>query len=365
MDTSALKFQYLEELYENLAQLGKNTQKEHSTFLAINKESKKIVVKKYVAANVIPIYEKLKLLSNPHLAKIYHCASNGQSNIVIEEFINGITLREYLDKKKILNEKEVSEIINDLCNVLKEVHSSNIVHRDINPENILISNDGVLKLIDFGIAREPDVDKKQDTTILGTIGYAAPEQFGFTQTDARTDIYAVGVLMNELLTGKLPGEILYDREPYKKVIKKCIEIDARVRFQNIEELTKVLKGIHPTTTTSFWLPGFRSSTPWKNIVASIGYFLMILYTIGSMANYTSSIKTFILSGFSLFLYMWFNTLVAFNIGNWDRKIIPFCNLPKPITKLIRILIWIILFYLGVLLENYVRYDLLGIPRPIT
>lgn len=362
MDTSDLKFQYLNKQYENLIPLEKNTEKECNTFLAVNKENKKIVIKKYVAPTIIPIYQKLKLVSNPHLAKIYHCACTIQTGIVIEEFISGVTLRDYLEEKKTLNPKEVSNLLHDLCDVLKEIHHANIVHRDINPDNILISSDDVLKLIDFGIAREPNIEKKQDTTILGTIGYAAPEQFGFTQTDARTDIYAVGVLMNELLTGKLPSEQLYNKDPFKKIIKKCIEIDARIRFQNIEELEKELKGMSPTTT-AFWLPGFRTSTPWKSVIASIGYFLMILYTIGSMASFTSTIETFLLGSLSLFLYIWLNFFIAYNIGNWDRKIIPFYNLPKPVTIFIRVLICFILFYLGILLENYVRYDLLGIPRP--
>lgn len=361
MNTSDLKFQYLEKQYENLIPLRKNTQKEHNTFLAINKETKKIVIKKYVSPNIIPIYNKIKPLSNPHLAKIFHCAQTNQTGIVIEEFISGITLREYLNEKKTLTEKESLKIITDLCNVLKIIHHSNIVHRDINPDNILISSDGVLKLIDFGIARESDMVKSQDTTILGTIGYAAPEQFGFTQTDARTDIYAVGVLFNELLTGKLPSQILYAREPYNKIIKKCIEIDARIRFQNIDEFIKALNGIRPKTT-AFWLPGFRTSTPWKSVIASIGYFMMLIYTMGSIATYTSTIEAFLLGTLSLFLYLWFNTFIAFNVGNWDRKIIPFRNLPKPVTLFIRILLWFVLFYLGVLLENYVRFDLLGLPK---
>lgn len=362
MNPSDLKLQYLEEQYENITPLGNNSQSDHCIFLAINRETQKIVVKKYVSANVIPIYEKLKSISNAHLTKIYDCSASHQTGIVIEEFINGMTLREYLNIKKTLSEEEMLKIVNELCDVLKVIHTKNIIHRDINPENILISNDGVLKLIDFGIAREPDKDKRQDTTILGTVGYAAPEQFGFTQTDTRTDIYAVGVLLNELLTGKLPGEMLYDKAPYKKIIKKCIEIDARIRYQNVDELSKELKSTLPNAGTSFWLPGFRTATPWKSVVASIGYFLMIIYTIGSMTAYASSVKTLILSGISLLLYLWLNTLIAVNIGNWDRKLIPFRNLPKPVTILMRVLIWFILFYCGILLENHVRYDLLGFPR---
>lgn len=362
MNYSDLKLQYLEEQYENITPLCKNSQADHNIFLAIDRENRKIVVKKYVSVNVIPIYDKLKSISNIHLPKIYHCSSNHQTGIVIEEFINGMTLREYLDMSRTLSEEEILNIVNELCDVLKLIHTQNIIHRDINPENILISNDGVLKLIDFGIAREPDIEKRQDTTILGTVGYAAPEQFGFTQTDARTDIYAVGVLLNELLVGKLPSEMLYDKAPYKKIIQKCIEIDARTRYQSIDELLQALKGTLQTKDTPFWLPGFRTSTPWKSVVASIGYFLMIIYTIGSMLNYASSAKALILGAISLLLYLWLNTLIAFNIGNWDRKIAPFRNLPKPVTILIRILIWFVLFYCGILLENHVRYDLLGFPR---
>ena len=122
MDTSDLKFQYLNKQYENLIPLEKNTEKECNTFLAVNKENKKIVIKKYVAPTIIPIYQKLKLVSNPHLAKIYHCACTIQTGIVIEEFISGVTLRDYLEEKKTLNPKEVSNLLHDLCDVLKEIH---------------------------------------------------------------------------------------------------------------------------------------------------------------------------------------------------------------------------------------------------
>ena len=101
------------------------------------------------------------------------------------------------------------------------------------PENIIIAPDNTVKLIDFGIAREFKTDSLSDTSYMGTRGYAAPEQFGYHQSDARTDLYAVGVLCNEMLTGKLPGDGLYNgSQNMQKIILKATAIDAK-QLKNI------------------------------------------------------------------------------------------------------------------------------------
>jgi serine/threonine protein kinase len=358
MDTNGFKFKYLDEQYQNLSHLGKE---ENNIFIAKEKHTGKIAVKKYITSETMSIYNVLNNIDNPHLVKIYDYAYHAGNGLLIEEFINGITLAEYLEGKKSIPENEAIKIITDLCSVLKDIHSVGIIHRDINLDNIMLSNDGVLKLVDFEISRKIKLAQTQDTTILGTLGYAAPEQFGFTQTDARTDIYAVGVLLNKLLTGKFPNENLYSKKPLNKIIKKCIEIDARSRYQNINEL---LNALHFNISIySFGLPGLRTSSIWKNILSSIAYFLMMLYTITYLSDFATSPKIFILELIALLLYVWIDTLIAFNIGYWDRKIPPFCNMPKQIKILIRVLMWFIIFYWGILLENHVRFDLLGIPKP--
>lgn len=92
-----------------------------------------------------------------------------------------------------------------LCQALAPLHRENIVHRDIKPENIVLGADSQVYLIDFGIARFEKAGRSADTTLLGTHGYAAPEQFGFCQSDARADIYSLGVVLNQVVTGAFPN----------------------------------------------------------------------------------------------------------------------------------------------------------------
>lgn len=245
MVIDARKYQYIDELYENIAVLNTDTSMlQHNVYLAVNRVTGKAVIKKIIGIDIVPIYMLLQKISSPHLATIYDCAQNGWSGIVIEEYIEGMTLESYIQNKGMISEKEAYKIIANLCDVLELVHNACIVHRDINPKNIIISKDNVLKLIDFDIARKCKENSTQDTTILGTLGYAAPEQFGFSQTDARTDIYALGVLLNELLTGKLPNEYLCQKTTPKRVIQKCTRIDPCKRFQSVSALKKRLhKGV--------------------------------------------------------------------------------------------------------------------------
>ena len=124
---------------------------------------------------------------------------NDNHLILIEEYIEGKTL-----DQQSFSKEQVKDIMHQLCECLDSLHKLNppIIHRDIKPENIIYHNNKVT-LLDFGIARFLDSKKSKDTLILGSVGYAAPEQFGFQQSNPQTDIYALGKLMNYLLNGSL------------------------------------------------------------------------------------------------------------------------------------------------------------------
>lgn len=379
-ETDSLRLQYLEEQYEELTTLDGNGSE--PVFLVKDRRNGKIAVKKYVTADVALLYNRLCGISNPHLAKIYETAWDEKRGVIIEEYINGCTLREYREERGTLAPQEVFTIMSELCEALTLVHGHGMIHRDINPENIMLSGDGVIKLIDFGIAREVKKEKRQDTTILGTVGYAAPEQFGFSQTDARTDIYALGVLMNVLLTGHFPGEQIYKGTPFEQIIQKCINIDPDKRFQTVMELRGAL-GVSVDLIPSILgsndnrandkekysgckltgVPGFRTGVLWKNIVASVGYGFMVLWTLIFLSECTELAKAFWLELFSLFLYLWAATLVVANVADWDKRLFPFNKLPRPLRIMIRVVIWFMLFYWGISLDYYVRYKLLGLPVP--
>lgn len=376
--TDSLRLLYLEEQYEELTTLDENGTE--PVFLVKDKRDGSIAVKKYVTADAALLYSRLCGIKSPYLAKIYETAWDEERGVIIEEYINGRTLREYREENGTLAPKEVFTIITELCEALALVHGHGLIHRDINPGNIMLSQDGIIKLIDFGIAREVKKEKKQDTTILGTVGYAAPEQFGFSQTDARTDIYALGVLMNVLLTGQFPGQQMYRGEPFEQIIRKCINIDPDKRFQTIMQLRGALgvsveavsadkddterKEINRTGHKGYQvagLPGFRTGVLWKNIVASLGYGFMILSTYIYLEEYTVSVETFFLEFLALFLYVWMATLVVANVADWDRKLFPFYKFPRPLCIAIRVVLWLLLFYWGMKVEDYVKYELLGLP----
>lgn len=173
LDFIIKEMKYLDEIYENLTALGCTEDKQNknaSVFLARHKLTGKIVVKKYVEADRIAVYEKLSRIDDIHLEKIYEYAVYEKQGIVILEYISGMTLEEQIREKKIFSEDEACHIIKELCIALQKVHKERIIHRDISPKNIMISNDGVLKLIDFDIAREKKDKKSRDTVILGTEG---------------------------------------------------------------------------------------------------------------------------------------------------------------------------------------------------
>ena len=179
------------------------------------------------------VFNRLAEISNPHLPAI-----NGvfyeDSTIVIEEFIDGITLRELIDKGKI-SSKQAYSIAVQLFNALKALHKNGIIHRDIKPENIIITPDGNAYLIDFGIARLYNEAHNSDTRAMGTQGYAAPEQYGFSQSDSRTDIYSLGATLDETVKNVKGARAV------KRAARRCMSFDPAARYQSASQALKSLK----------------------------------------------------------------------------------------------------------------------------
>lgn len=166
--------------------------------------------------------------------------SNDEDVTVLEEYISGATLGHIVEANGGTLKRELAvKYALDICNGLVFIHSLGIIHRDIKPSNIIITEQGEAVIIDFGIARLTDDSKYADTKNLGTAGYAAPEQFGIYQSGPVTDIYAVGVLLNELLLGVHPT-IDTPKGKLGKVINKCIMAQMSKRYQTVSELAEVL-----------------------------------------------------------------------------------------------------------------------------
>ena len=184
------------------------------------------------------VYANLRAITFPLLPAVYDVLNTGTQITVLEEFVRGTTVSDLLCHG-LYSEKGVKTVVKSVCDALTVLHNHGIVHRDIKPENIMITDCGTVKLMDFDAARLYKRGQSGDTKIIGTKGYAAPEQFGLAQTDARADIFAVGVLMNVMLTGEHPSKKMYDGK-LAKVIEKCIQIDPQKRYASAAELKKSL-----------------------------------------------------------------------------------------------------------------------------
>ena len=149
------------------------------------------------------VYRALRGKRLCNLPMVLEVCSEEAHLLVLEEYIEGRTLDKILDSGQLTSAQAAAYTI-DLCHALEELHSLGIVHRDIKPANVMITPENRAVLLDLSIAREISSDQ-QDTRSLGTVGYAAPEQYGVAQSNRATDLYALGVLLNTMITRRAPG----------------------------------------------------------------------------------------------------------------------------------------------------------------
>lgn len=183
------------------------------------------------------VYQKLLGLSCANLPTILEAAARDEENLVLEEFIKGDTLN-FLLRGALFSPSETRKIVTQVCRALWVLHSMSAVHRDVKPENIIVHGDRVV-LIDFDAARLYKPDAGSDTRILGTTGFAAPEQYGLSQSDIRADIYAVGILINVMLTGEHPSRKLADGH-LGRIVTRCTQVNPQKRYQNVLRLMEAL-----------------------------------------------------------------------------------------------------------------------------
>lgn len=203
-------------------------------------EEAKLILRVYDCA--VPAYAELLEQSCENLPAVFGCESTADGQFFVEEeYIDGVSLDNYLRVGGKTEPARAAEIIGQVCRAVSFLHGKGFIHRDIKPEHILITKAGKIFLIDLNAASEISQEKNSDTQLLGTVGYAAPEQFGFSRSDARTDLYAIGILMNEILTGVHPSIKLYEKMPFRDIIEKCISMNPDDRYQTADELCEALK----------------------------------------------------------------------------------------------------------------------------
>ncbi|MBQ4559785.1 MAG: Stk1 family PASTA domain-containing Ser/Thr kinase [Tyzzerella sp.] len=202
------------------------------------------------------------VLQHPNIVNVYDVAEDRGLYFIVMELVEGITLKDYIQKKGKLTSKEVIGITLQVCAGIETAHSKNIIHRDVKPQNIIISKEGKVKVTDFGIAKATS-SNTISTNVMGSVHYTSPEQARGGFSDAKSDIYSLGITMYEMITGQLPfdgdstvaialkhlqediippSEYVEDiPNSLEQIILKCTQKSADRRYANISQLIRDLK----------------------------------------------------------------------------------------------------------------------------
>ena len=322
----------------------------------------------------IKIYETLKEQKLDCIPKIYELIETEYGLVIIEEYISGknlenVDFNELASMKGITVEDAIMEIGIKICRVLKEIHSlmPPIIHRDIKPQNIILLDENIY-IIDFNIAKRYSGDKSQDTFIMGTRDFAAPEQYGFSESDVRTDVYGLGSTLRYLLNRE--G---IESSKMSDVLKKATHIDPERRYQNVDEMCNaLLKGSDNSVASIFkkyLFPGFRRGNIFICLLAASFYLVwgVLCLTMkmspnpydGSMAtlyNWYGRIFLLVISGFYIFFsfdYLGIRSRVfrVFNLTDLPKK--------KKIIAIIGVdLLFTVFFFLVYLVASVFTFDMI-------
>ena len=232
----------------------------------------------------------IAVLSHPNIVKVYDVSFGDRIQYIVEEYIDGITLKDYLSQQKEIKWKEAIHFTIQILRALQHAHEKGIVHRDIKPQNIMLLQDGTIKVTDFGIARFSRSETRTMTgKTIGSVHYIAPEQARGDLTDEKADIYSVGVMLYEMVTGRLPFEadnavsvaimqLQADPKPpreinpslpegLEEITMKAMQKDPSQRYQSASEMLRDIEEFRRNPSLSFQYKYFVDEKPTKYIDA--------------------------------------------------------------------------------------------------
>ncbi|MPM14811.1 Serine/threonine-protein kinase PknD [bioreactor metagenome] len=220
------------------------------TFLVRHKDGEKLFVAKCYDKSLYSFVHEsniLKGMNHKGLPAFSDEFQNDSTICIVREYVEGKPLNQYIAEKQPSNQ-EIIGIATALCDILIYLHGQQppVIHRDIKPQNVIIKDDGQVVLIDFDIARVYNSASEADTQFFGTREYAPPEQYGFSQTDSRTDIYSFGILLRYMLTGsERENDNVRLYKPLAHIIKKCTAFAPKERFPSADAVKKALLTANP------------------------------------------------------------------------------------------------------------------------
>ena len=335
---------------------------EHKVYLVQSAFSGKVYVQKILDVYNIRVYEYLYRNPVAGIPRLINYYEDGNQLIVIEEYISGTSLQEKIDNSD-LSVSDIRSYMIMLCNILEALHSMTppIIHRDIKPSNIIITGYNYAILLDFNAAKQFSGQNESDTVLIGTPGYAAPEQYGFGSSSPKTDIYSLGVVLREMLGSITPAfDIAPILQRLNLIADKCTQMTPAARYQSVAELKKaVSQSYYPAQHSTFAVgnssqyahhnrdnannatnadtakraihdsdfhflpPGFRTKTPWKMLLSSVAYLFIIWLCLSLELENTYGAKLWLERIFCLGMFI-FAIFCGFNYLN-VQNILPLCK----------------------------------------
>lgn len=337
---------------------------EHKVYLVQSALSGNIYVQKILDVYNIRVYEYLYRNPVAGIPRLINYYEDGNQLIVIEEYISGTSLQEKIDSSD-LSVSDIRSYMIMLCNILGALHSMTppIIHRDIKPSNIIITSYNYAMLLDFNAAKQFSGQNESDTVLIGTPGYAAPEQYGFGSSSPKTDIYSLGIVLREMLGSITPvPDIAPILHRLNLIVDRCTQMTPAARYQSVAELKNaVSQSCYPAqhstfaagnssqytynnqdnvnnaasdnadtanqaihgSTSHFLPPGFRTRTPWKMLLSSVAYLFIIWLCLSLELENTYGAKLWLERIFCLGMFI-FAIFCGFNYLN-VQNILPLCK----------------------------------------